>query len=77
MLAILSTLLILLGIGLNRMSNRYFRRYAEQFHRDPGERMFRDIVWVAMRRAPPVLLSLFGYFLGLFLVGYGFLALLG
>lgn len=77
MLAILSALLILLGIGLNRMSNRYFRRYAEEFHRDPAERMWRDMLWVAMRRWPPVLLSLFGYFLGLFLVGYGFLAMLG
>ncbi len=76
MLIFLACLLVVLGILLNRLCNRYFRRYGEQFVAEPGTRMIQDIGWVAFRRYPPIVLAVIGYFLGIFLAIYGLLILL-
>lgn len=73
----LSLFLIVIGVVLNRLSNRYFRRYGEHFSDDPGERMLHDISWIARLRWPPIVLALFGYVLGALLVLYGLANLFG
>ena len=75
MLLLFSALLIAIGLGINRLSNRYFRRYGEQFFGDPEGRMFVDMVWLAITRYPPVVLALLGYFFGLYIVGMGVMLL--
>ena len=75
MLLFSSALMIAIGLGINRLSNRYFRRYGEQFFADPEERMFFDMMWLAITRYPPVVLALLGYFFGLYIVGAGVLLL--
>lgn len=77
MLVAIAVLLIILGIVLNRLANRYFRHYGRAFVADPGERMMRDAVWLALQKWPPVLFALAGYFFGIFLVGYGLSILMG
>lgn len=75
MLLFFSTLLIAIGFGINRLSNHYFRRYGEQCFGDPEARMRFDMIWLAITRYPPVVLSLLGYFFGLYVVGVGVMLL--
>lgn len=75
MLTALSVLLVVLGVCLNRMANRYFRQHALPAQPDqPRESHTLKQRW---RRWPRQLLALFSYLLGFVLIVYGASHLIG
>lgn len=75
MLTALSVLLVVLGVCLNRMANRYFRQHALSAHSD--QQGGRHTLKQRLRRWPRQVLALFSYLLGLVLIGYGASQLIG